>query len=137
MHFIRRSGWEIPASPTTLEATFVDRRAFLAGLGAVGVYVSWPGGARADAPDPSAELYPAQRNLAYVDCDLRRYRVSEGPVGMPVERGATHLVAILEFDSVEAIQQALGSPEGQATTSDLANFADGGVDLMIFDTKEA
>ena len=68
---------------------------------------------------------------------LRRYRVSDGPVGLPVEPGAVHLVAILEFDSVEAIQQALGSPEGQATTSDLANFADGGVDLMIFNTKEA
>jgi uncharacterized protein (TIGR02118 family) len=52
-----------------------------------------------------------------------------------VEPGAGHLVAILEFDSVEAIQQALGSPEGQATASDLGNFADGGVDLMVFNTK--
>ena len=66
---------------------------------------------------------------------LRAYRVSDGPVGLPVEPGAVHLVAILEFDSVAAIQQALGSPEGQATTADLGAFADGGVDLMMFDTK--
>ena len=66
---------------------------------------------------------------------LRNYRVSDGAVGLPVEPGAVHLVAILEFDSVEAIRQALGSPEGQATASDLGNFADGGVDLMVFDTK--
>jgi len=67
---------------------------------------------------------------------LRRYRVSDGPVGTPVEPDAAHLVAILEFDSVNAIHQALASPEGQATAGDLGNFADGGVDLMVFDTKE-
>ena len=67
---------------------------------------------------------------------LRNYRVSDGAVGLPVEPGAVHLVAILEFDSVEAIQQALGSPEGQATAADLGNFADGGVDLMVFNMKE-
>ena len=67
---------------------------------------------------------------------LRRYRVSDGPVGLPVEPGAVHLVAILEFDSVQAIRQALGSPEGQATAADLGKFADGGVDLMVFNMKE-
>ncbi len=64
------------------------------------------------------------------------YQVSDGPVGLPMEPGGVHLVAILEFDSVEAIRKALASPEGQATTGDLANFADGGVDVMVFDTKE-
>ena len=67
--------------------------------------------------------------------ELRNYRVSDGAVGLPVESGAVHLVAILDFDSVEAIQQALGSPEGQSTAADLGNFADGGVDLMVFNTK--
>ena len=43
---------------------------------------------------------------------------------------------MLSFDSVEAIQNALTSPEGQATAADLANFADTGVELLIFDTKE-
>lgn len=66
---------------------------------------------------------------------LRRYEVSAGPVGMPVESGPIHLVATLEFDSPAAIQQALGSPQGQATAADLANFAAAGVDLYVFDTK--
>ncbi len=66
---------------------------------------------------------------------LRSYQVSDGAVGLPVEPGGVHLVALLEFDSVDAIQKALGSPEGQATAADLGNFADGGVDLMVFDTK--
>jgi len=66
---------------------------------------------------------------------LRSYQVSDGPVGLPMEPGGIHLVAILEFDSVEAIQTGLGSPEGQATAGDLANFADGGVELITFNTK--
>ena len=68
---------------------------------------------------------------------LRSFEVSSGAVGLPVEPGAVHLVAILEFDSAEAIGAALGSPEGKATAADLANFADGGVDLMIFNSKPA
>jgi uncharacterized protein (TIGR02118 family) len=67
---------------------------------------------------------------------LRRYRASDGAVGLPSEPGAVHLVAILEFDSVEAIQRALASPEGQATVADLGNFADGGADVMVFNTKD-
>jgi uncharacterized protein (TIGR02118 family) len=66
---------------------------------------------------------------------LRGYQVTDGAVGLPVEPGAVHLVALLEFDSVEAIGKALASPEGQATAGDLGNFADGGVDLMVFNTK--
>ena len=49
---------------------------------------------------------------------------------------AYHLAAILWFDSLAAIQSALGSPEGQATAGDLANFAQAGVDLLMFDSKE-
>lgn len=66
---------------------------------------------------------------------LRSYEVSEGGVGLPAEPGSVHLVALLEFDSRDAIMQALGTPQGQATAADLANFADGGVDLMVFETK--
>jgi len=68
---------------------------------------------------------------------LRNYEVSSGAVGLPVDPGGVHLVALLEFDSADAIRSALGTPEGQATAGDLANFADGGVDLMVFDTKPA
>lgn len=37
---------------------------------------------------------------------------------------------------MSAIQQALTSPEGGETAADLANFAQAGVDLLIFDSKE-
>ncbi len=66
---------------------------------------------------------------------LRSYLVSDGAVGLPFEPGGIHLVATLEFDSVEAIEMALASPEGQAAVADVGNFADGGVDLMVFNTK--
>ena len=67
---------------------------------------------------------------------LRRYEVSAGSVNTPQGNSPYHLVAMLSFDSLGAIQQGLGSPEGQATAADLANFADGGVELLMFDTKD-
>ena len=67
---------------------------------------------------------------------LRNYEVSDGPVGTPAGESPYHLVALLTFDSPQAIQQAIGSPQGQAAVGDLANFAQAGVDLLIFDTKE-
>jgi methionine sulfoxide reductase catalytic subunit len=65
MHVIQRKGWEIPASLATPEAAFLDRRSFLAGLGAAGALAIEQGRARADDADPSAALYPAQRNPAF------------------------------------------------------------------------
>ena len=47
-----------------------------------------------------------------------------------------HLVATLSFDSMAAIQQALRSPEGAAAALDLAHFAQAGVDMLVFDSKE-
>jgi uncharacterized protein (TIGR02118 family) len=64
---------------------------------------------------------------------LIAYEVSRGPV-MGVLDGSRshHLVATLGFDSAEAVQAALGSPAGKATAADLANFATGGVTLLMF-----
>jgi len=66
---------------------------------------------------------------------LRSYDVSNGPVGLPKEPGGVHLVALLGFHSLAALGQALDSREGEAAAKDLANFASGGVELMVFDTK--
>ncbi|MDR5761758.1 EthD family reductase [Caballeronia sp. LZ035] len=68
---------------------------------------------------------------------LRKYEVSTGPVEVASGDSPYHLVALLDFDSLDAIQSALGSPEGQKTAGDLANFAQAGVDLLMFDTKPA
>jgi uncharacterized protein (TIGR02118 family) len=66
---------------------------------------------------------------------LRGYQVSTGPVATPTGASPYHLVAILEFDSLAAIQAGLTSPEGAATAGDLRNFAQAGVELLMFDTK--
>ena len=68
---------------------------------------------------------------------LRKFQVSRGPVATPAGPSGIHMVAILTFDSMAAIQSAFGSPEGKATAADVAKFASGGADIMFFDTKDA
>lgn len=68
---------------------------------------------------------------------LRKYEISNGPVGSPGGASDVHLIAILSFDSVADLQDGLRAPEGQAAAGDLANFATGGADLYVFDSKEA
>jgi sulfoxide reductase catalytic subunit YedY len=67
MNIIRRRGWELPERVATPEHLFFNRRSFLAATGAALVA---PGlttaQAAADAPDPSANLYPAKRNEKFV-----------------------------------------------------------------------
>ena len=66
---------------------------------------------------------------------LRKYEISHGAVGGPAPTGI-HLVATLTFDSLADIQSGLGSAEGQAAAADVGNFATGGADMLMFDTKE-
>jgi uncharacterized protein (TIGR02118 family) len=66
---------------------------------------------------------------------LRKYEISQGGIASPAPTGI-YLVATLTFDSLAAIQSALGSAEGQAAAGDVANFATGGADMLMFDTKE-
>ena len=67
---------------------------------------------------------------------LRRYEVNAGPVQGAGAPSPYHLVATLDFDSTDALQKALGSPEGGAAAGDLANFAQAGVEMLMFETKE-
>jgi len=67
---------------------------------------------------------------------LRKYEVSQGPVVTPAGPSGFHLIAILHFDDLGAIQAAFASAEGQAAAGDLANFATGGADLLMFDSSE-
>lgn len=65
----KRRGWEIPEREVTSEDVFLNRRSFLqaAGLGAAGLAASGlaQGVAASDETIPTADLYPAQRNLRY------------------------------------------------------------------------
>jgi uncharacterized protein (TIGR02118 family) len=67
---------------------------------------------------------------------LRKYQVSQGPVATPAGPSAFHLIAILTFDNLVAIQAAFASAEGKATAADVPKFATGGVDMVLFDTRE-
>ena len=67
---------------------------------------------------------------------LRKYTVNRGPVGSPGGPAPVHLVAELYFDDTAAIGAAFASPEGQAAGADVANFATGGADMLIYETQE-
>lgn len=61
------NGWELPESLATPEQVFLNRRALLAGTGAIALAGSLPGHALAEKSeaDPTADLYPAKRNPKY------------------------------------------------------------------------
>jgi uncharacterized protein (TIGR02118 family) len=48
-----------------------------------------------------------------------------------------YVVAELDFDSEEAMQASMASPEGRAAGKDMRNFATGGVTFVHFDVEQA
>jgi uncharacterized protein (TIGR02118 family) len=66
---------------------------------------------------------------------LRKYEVSTGAVAAPAGPSGVHLIATLHFDDMAAIQRAFASPEGQAAGADVATFATGGADMLMFDSR--
>jgi len=65
----RAKGWEIPERQATDEGVFLNRRAFIAGAGAIGGAAAATGAmgirpAFAET-DPTADMYPAERNDMY------------------------------------------------------------------------
>ncbi len=65
---------------------------------------------------------------------LRKYEVNQGPVATPAGPSGYHLVALLHYDNMAAIQKAFASPEGQAAVADIPSFATGGADIIMCDT---
>jgi uncharacterized protein (TIGR02118 family) len=67
---------------------------------------------------------------------MRRFEVAKilsNEAGQPSPHYRT---ADIYFDDAAAMQKALASPEGQAAASDIANFATGGVTLMVCDVQD-
>ncbi len=63
--------------------------------------------------------------------NLRRFEAGK-VLGTPDGSAAPYyLIAELLFDSVEVLQAAMGSEQGQAAAADVATFASGGATLMI------
>ena len=89
--------------------------------------------------DPSAfDEYYMNRHLPLAKTvpGLTGYDISSGPVVTPEGPSDYHLVATLHFNSMAELGAALQSPEGQATAADLQNFADGGVELLMFESRK-
>jgi uncharacterized protein (TIGR02118 family) len=67
---------------------------------------------------------------------LRKYEVSKGTVATPGGPSGFHLIATLYFDDLAAVKAGMSSPEGKAAGADVAKFATGGADMIMFDTTE-
>jgi uncharacterized protein (TIGR02118 family) len=67
---------------------------------------------------------------------MRTARTNAGPIGAPDGPAPYYRISSYEWDSLNDLLQALGSPEGQAAAGDLANFATGGVTLLFFEEEE-
>ncbi len=62
---------------------------------------------------------------------LKGYTANKPASLDPQEKSPYYLIAELYFDSAEALQAGLQSPEGQAAAGDVQNFATGGVTMVI------
>ena len=98
----RRRGWELPESAATPEALFRQRRRLIQGLAAGPMLLA--GGARllrsaiAQEADPTADLYPTQRNA--------RYQLDDRLPELSDERLVTTYNNFYEFGSHKEISQA-------------------------------
>jgi uncharacterized protein (TIGR02118 family) len=61
---------------------------------------------------------------------VSRYTVARPGADAEGNPPAYHLIAVLDFESEEALGAGLGSPEGEAAVADLANFAGAGVTIL-------
>ncbi|KUR78331.1 EthD family reductase [Novosphingobium sp. Fuku2-ISO-50] len=84
--------------------------------------------------DPAAfEAYYEQTHMPLVGKvkGIDRAVLIKGLPGPDGSKPAYYRVAQLFFTDAAAMAASLGSPEGQATTADIANFADGGVTVLV------
>jgi uncharacterized protein (TIGR02118 family) len=74
--------------------------------------------------------------LALAQPGLLRLTIGH-PRALDPAQPAPYLVAELDFESQQAMNETMASPEGQAAGKDLRNFATGGVTFMHFEVHEA
>jgi len=66
---------------------------------------------------------------------LTKLEVSKGGTTSPNGDSPWYLIAELNYDSMAALQAAMGSPEAAAAVADLVNFAPEGTQVFIFETE--
>jgi uncharacterized protein (TIGR02118 family) len=67
---------------------------------------------------------------------VRRFEVAKVVATADGSPPPYYRIADLYFDSVQHLQECLGSKEGQAAAADIANFASGGATLLIADVQD-
>jgi uncharacterized protein (TIGR02118 family) len=84
--------------------------------------------------DPSAfDAYYAATHapLAEKIPTLRRFEHGKALGSPDGSEAPFYYIAELSFDDPDALQAAMSSPEGQAAGGDVANFATGGVTMLV------
>jgi uncharacterized protein (TIGR02118 family) len=84
--------------------------------------------------DPAAfEEYYANTHLplAAKIGNVKQFEASRAVATPSGEAPPYYRFAEIWFDSHETMQAAIATPEGQATTADIANFATGGVTMVV------
>lgn len=84
--------------------------------------------------DPAAfEQYYFEQHLSIAARIPNVARVETAKVVATPDGSATpyYRIAELWFDDIETLQASMGSPEGQRTVEDMANFATGGAGVLI------
>lgn len=90
----------------------------------------------ADAQAFDKYLWETHVPLAQRIPNLRSLETNAGSIVSADGSETFHRIGVLKFDSMEALQEALASPEGQETASDLPKFATGGVTLVMFEAQD-
>lgn len=68
---------------------------------------------------------------------LKRLEVSDGPIGSAGGGPSDYYrVAKLHFESMDDLKAGFGSPQGQATAQDAASIATGGMEVLLFETRD-
>lgn len=67
---------------------------------------------------------------------LRRFEIAKVAGTADGKPSPYHRIADLYFDDAAHMQECLSSKEGQAAAADIANFATGGVTMLIADVQE-
>lgn len=89
-----------------------------------------------DAAEFDAYFAESHIPLARKIPGLVRQESSVGPVMTPEGPSPYHAVGVLTFASMDDLQAGVQSPEGQAATADLANFASGGATVLVFEHRQ-
>jgi uncharacterized protein (TIGR02118 family) len=87
-----------------------------------------------DAADFERRYFETHVPLTKKIPGLRKFEVSRRCVMTPAGPSPLHLVAMLHFDDMAAIQAAFGSAEGQAAVEDAKTLSS--FEVLMFDSEE-